>query len=150
LIPDELAKGFGFFQSKPATGFSPVAVTPDELGDAWKGGKVHLPLRSTWNGKLVGQPLAGVDMVFNFPQLIAHLVKSRNARAGTIVGSGTVSNKDAKRGYSCIAEQRCLEMIAGGQPVTPFMAFGDTIHIEMLDADGKSIFGAIEQTVKQC
>jgi fumarylacetoacetate (FAA) hydrolase len=149
LIPDELAKGFGFFQSKPATGFSPVAVTPDELGDAWKGGKVHLPLRSTWNGKLVGQPLAGVDMVFNFPQLIAHLVKSRNARAGTIVGSGTVSNKDAKRGYSCIAEKRCLEMIAGGKPVTPFMAFGDTIHIDMLDADGKSIFGAIEQTVKQ-
>jgi fumarylacetoacetate (FAA) hydrolase len=149
LIPEELAKGFGFVQSKPATSFSPVAVTPDELGDAWKGGKVHLPLRSTWNGKLVGQPHAGVDMVFNFPQLIAHLAKSRNVRAGSIIGSGTVSNKDAKRGYSCIAEQRCLEMIAGGEPVTPFMAFGDTIRIDMLGGDGKSVFGAIEQAVKQ-
>jgi fumarylacetoacetate (FAA) hydrolase len=148
LIPEELAKGFGFVQSKPATSFSPVAVTPDELGDAWKGGKVHLPLLSTWNGKLVGKPQAGVDMVFNFPQLIAHLAKTRNVRAGSIIGSGTVSNKDPKRGYSCIAEQRCLEMIAGGEPVTPFMAFGDTIRIEMLD-DGKSVFGAINQTVKQ-
>jgi len=149
LIPDELAKGFGFVQSKPATSFSPVAVTPDELDDAWKGGKVHLPLLSTWNGKLVGKPQAGVDMVFNFPQLIAHLAKSRNVRAGSIIGSGTVSNKDAKRGYSCIAEQRCLEMIAGGAPVTPFMAFGDTIRIEMLGGDGKSVFGAIEQRVQQ-
>ncbi|MYM68533.1 fumarylacetoacetate hydrolase [Pseudoduganella sp. FT55W] len=148
LIPEELAKGFGFLQSKPATSFSPVAVTPDELGDAWKGGKVHLPLLSTWNDKLVGKPQAGVDMVFNFPQLIAHLAKSRNVRAGSIIGSGTVSNKDSKKGYSCIAEQRCLEMIAGGEPVTPFMAFGDTIRIEMLD-DGKSVFGAIHQTVKQ-
>ncbi|MRX07069.1 fumarylacetoacetate hydrolase [Pseudoduganella sp. FT25W] len=148
LIPDELAKGFGFVQSKPATSFSPVAVTPDELGDAWKGGKVHLPLLSTWNDKLVGKPHAGVDMVFNFPQLIAHLAKSRNVRAGSIIGSGTVSNKDAKRGYSCIAEQRCLEMIAGGAPLTPFMAFGDTIRIEMLD-DGKSVFGAIAQTLTQ-
>ena len=148
LIPDELAKGFGFLQSKPATSFSPVAVTPDELGDAWKGGKVHLPLLSTWNGKLVGKPHAGVDMVFNFPQLIAHLAKTRNVRAGSIIGSGTVSNKDPKRGYSCIAEQRCLETIATGSPVTPFMAFGDTIRIEMLD-DGKSVFGAINQTVKQ-
>ncbi|GJJ03939.1 fumarylacetoacetate hydrolase [Duganella rhizosphaerae] len=149
LIPDELAKGFGFVQSKPATSFSPVAVTPDELGDAWKGGKVHLPLLSTWNGKLVGKPQAGVDMVFNFPQLIAHLAKSRNVRAGSIIGSGTVSNKDAKRGYSCIAEQRCLETIAGGAPLTPYMAFGDTIRIEMLGGDGKSVFGAIEQAVKQ-
>jgi fumarylacetoacetate (FAA) hydrolase len=148
LIPEELAKGFGFLQSKPATSFSPVAVTPDELGDAWKGGKVHLPLLSTWNDKVVGKPHAGVDMVFNFPQLIAHLAKSRNVRAGSIIGSGTVSNKDAKRGYSCIAEQRCLEMIATGAPVTPFMAFGDTIRIEMLD-DGKSVFGAIAQTIKQ-
>jgi fumarylacetoacetate (FAA) hydrolase len=148
LIPEELAKGFGFLQSKPATSFSPVAVTPDELGDAWKGGKVHLPLLSTWNEKVVGKPHAGVDMLFNFPQLIAHLAKSRNVRAGSIIGSGTVSNKDAKRGYSCIAEQRCLEMIATGAPVTPFMAFGDTIRIEMLD-DGKSVFGAIAQTVKQ-
>ena len=149
LIPEELAKGFGFLQSKPATSFSPVAVTPDELDDAWKGGKVHLPLRSTWNGKLVGQPHAGVDMIFNFPQLVAHLAKSRNVRAGAIIGSGTVSNKDAKRGYSCIAEQRALEMIAGGAPLTPFMAFGDTIRIEMLDRDGKSVFGAIDQKLVQ-
>ncbi len=149
LIPDELAKGFGFLQSKPATAFAPLAVTPDELGEAWQGGKVHLPLRSIWNGKLVGQPNAGVDMVFNFPQLIAHLCKTRNARAGTIVGSGTVSNKDAKLGYSCIAEKRCLEMIADGVASTPFMLFGDTIKIEMLDSAGKSIFGAIEQTVRQ-
>ena len=149
LIAPELAKGFGFLQSKPASSFSPVAVTPDELGDAWKGGKVHLPLRSTWNGKLVGQPQCGVDMVFNFPQLIAHLCKTRNARAGSIVGSGTVSNKDEKRGYSCIAEKRCLEMIADGVASTPFMLFGDTIRIEMLDAANKSIFGAIEQKVVQ-
>jgi len=149
LIPDELAKGFGFVQSKPATSFSPVAVTPDELGDAWKGGKVHLPLLSTWNDKLVGKPQAGVDMIFNFPQLIAHVAKTRNLRAGAIIGSGTVSNKDAKRGYSCIAEQRCLETIAGGAPLTPFMAFGDTIRIEMLGSDGKSVFGAIDQAVKQ-
>ena len=149
LIPEELAKGFGFLQSKPASSCSPVAVTPDELGEHWKDGKLHLPLRSTWNGKLVGQPQAGVDMVFNFPQLIAHLCKSRNARAGTIVGSGTVSNKDDKRGYSCIAEKRSLEMIADGVASTPFMLFGDTIKIEMLDAAGKSIFGAIEQTVTE-
>ncbi len=149
LIAPELAKGFGFVQSKPASSFSPVAITPDELGDAWKDGKVHLPLRSTWNGKLVGQPNAGVDMVFNFPQLIAHLCKSRNARAGTILGSGTVSNKDAKKGYSCIAEKRCLELIDDGVASTPFMLFGDTIRIEMLDAAGKSIFGAIEQVLKQ-
>ncbi|WP_426104739.1 fumarylacetoacetate hydrolase family protein [Massilia sp. TSP1-1-2] len=149
LIAPELAKGFGFVQSKPASSFSPVAVTPDELGEAWKDGKVHLPLRSTWNGKLVGQPNAGVDMVFNFPQLIAHLCKTRKARAGTIVGSGTVSNKDAKKGYSCIAEKRCLEMIADGVASTPFMLFEDMIKIEMLDAAGKSIFGAIEQKVEQ-
>jgi fumarylacetoacetate (FAA) hydrolase len=149
LIPDELAKGFGFLHSKPATGFSPVAVTPDELDTAWKGGKAHLPLRSTWNGKLVGQPHAGADMTFNFPKLIAHLARSRNLRAGTIVGSGAVSNKDAKRGYSCIAEQRALETLAGGAAVTPLMAFGDTIRIEMLGADGKSVFGAIDQSVKQ-
>ncbi len=149
LIPDELAKGFGFLQAKPATSFSPVAVTPDELGDAWKGGKVHLPLHSSWNGKLVGKPQAGVDMVFNFPQLIAHLAQTRNVRAGSIIGSGTVSNSGGKRGYSCIAEQRCLEIIANGSASTPYMAFGDTIRIEMFDADGKSIFGAIDQTVKQ-
>lgn len=147
LIPAELAKGFGFFQSKPASSFSPVAVTPDELGDAWSEGKVHLPLRSTWNEVLVGQPNAGVDMVFSFPQLITHLCKTRQARAGTIIGSGTVSNKDSKKGYSCIAEKRALEMIAQGEPSTAFMKFGDKIRIEMLDKNGKSIFGAIEQSV---
>ena len=147
LIPGELAKGFGFFQSKPASSFSPVAVTPDELGEAWQDGKVHLPLRATWNGALVGQPNAGVDMVFNFGQLIAHLCKTRNARAGSIVGSGTVSNKEGKKGYTCIAEKRCLEMIADGEAKTPFMSFGDTIKLEMLDGNGKSIFGAINQTL---
>lgn len=147
LIPAELAKGFGFFQSKPASSFSPVAVTPDELGDAWSEGKVHLPLRSTWNEVLVGQPNAGVDMVFSFPQLITHLCKTRQARAGTIIGSGTVSNKDSKKGYSCIAEKRALEMIAQGEPSTSFMKFGDKIRIEILDKNGKSIFGAIEQSV---
>lgn len=149
LIPAELAKGFGFFQSKPATSFSPVAVTPDELGTAWQDGKVHLPLRATWNGTLVGQPNAGVDMVFSFPQLIAHLAKTRNARAGSIIGSGTVSNKDARKGYTCIAEKRCLETIADGEAKTSFMKFGDTIKIEMLDANGKSIFGAINQQVAE-
>ena len=147
LIPAELAKGFGFFQSKPASSFSPVAVTPDELGEAWKDGKVHLALRSTWNDTLVGQPNAGVDMVFSFPQLITHLCKTRNARAGTIIGSGTVSNKDPKKGYSCIAEKRALEMIADGVATTEFMKFGDKIRIEMLDKNAKSIFGAIEQSV---
>ena len=149
LIPAELAKGFGFVQSKPATSFSPVAITPDELGEAWKDGRVHLPLRATWNGVLVGQPDAGVDMVFSFPQLIAHLAKTRNVRAGSIIGSGTVSNKDASRGYTCIAEKRCLEMIADGQAATPFMKFGDSIRLEMLDANGKSLFGAIDQDVVQ-
>ncbi|WP_028101891.1 fumarylacetoacetate hydrolase family protein [Pseudoduganella violaceinigra] len=147
LIPEELAKGFGFLQSKPATSFSPVAVTPDELGEAWRDSKVHLPLRSSWNGKLVGQPHAGADMVFNFAQLVSHLAMTRNVRAGSVIGSGTVSNKDAKKGYSCIAEKRCLEMIADGKPSTDFMAFGDTIRIEMLDGEGRSIFGAIEQAV---
>lgn len=149
LIPAELAKGFGFFQSKPASSFSPVAVTPDELGAAWQDGKVHLPLRVTWNSVQVGQPNAGVDMVFSFPTLIAHLAKTRNARAGSIIGSGTVSNKDSRKGYTCIAEKRCLEMIADGEAKTPFMKFGDTIRIEMLDANGKSIFGAINQEVVQ-
>jgi fumarylacetoacetate (FAA) hydrolase len=149
LIPAELAKGFGFLQSKPATSFAPVAVTPDELSTAWQDGKVHLPLRTTWNGALVGQPNAGVDMVFGFPELIAHLARTRNARAGSIIGSGTVSNKDARKGYTCIAEKRCLEIIADGEAKTPFMKFGDTIRIEMLDANGKSIFGAINQQVTQ-
>lgn len=149
LMPAELAKGFGFLQSKPASSFSPVAVTPDELGDAWRDGKVHLPLRVTWNGQQAGQPNAGVDMVFNFPQLIAHLAKTRNVRAGSIIGSGTVSNKDVKKGYACIAEKRALEMVAEGEAKTPFMKFGDRIRIEMQDAHGKSIFGAIDQQVVQ-
>jgi fumarylacetoacetate (FAA) hydrolase len=147
LIPAELAKGFGFFQSKPATAFSPVAVTPDELGTAWDGHKVQLPLIVHWNGKRVGQAHAGTDMVFNFPQLIAHVAKTRNLKAGSIIGSGTVSNKDTSRGYSCIAEQRALEMIAEGKPVTPFMKYGDRVKIEMFDATGQSVFGAIDQTV---
>ncbi len=149
LIPAELAKGFGFLQSKPATAFSPVAVTPDELGPAWRDGRIHLPLRATWNNDLVGQPNAGDDMVFGFPQLIAHLAKTRNVRAGSIIGSGTVSNKDARRGYTCIAEKRALEMIEGGEPTTPFMRFGDNIRLDMRDAAGKSIFGAIDQKVVQ-
>jgi fumarylacetoacetate (FAA) hydrolase len=147
LIATELAKGFGFFQSKPATAFSPVAVTPDELGAVWDGCKVHLPLLVHWNGRKVGQANAGVDMVFDFPQLIAHLCRTRNARAGSIVGSGTVSNREASKGYSCIAEKRALEMIAEGRATTPFLKFGDTVRIEMLDAEGSSIFGAIEQKV---
>ncbi|WP_194713781.1 fumarylacetoacetate hydrolase family protein [Noviherbaspirillum soli] len=149
LIPAELAKGFGFLQSKPATAFSPVAVTPDELGTAWRDGRVHLPLRATWNNNLVGQPNAGDDMVFGFPQLVAHLAKTRNVRAGSIIGSGTVSNKDARRGYTCIAEKRALEMIEGGEPTTPFMRFGDNIRLDMRDADGRSLFGAIDQKVVQ-
>ena len=147
LVPNELAKGFGFFQSKPATAFSPVAVTPDELGDAWQGGRVHLTLQSTWNGKLVGQCEAGPEMTFHFGQLIAHIAKTRNVRAGSIVGSGTVSNKDWSKGYSCIAEKRCIETIEGGAPKTPFMQYGDTIRIEMMGRDKQSIFGAIEQKV---
>jgi fumarylacetoacetate (FAA) hydrolase len=147
LIPGELAKGFGFFQSKPATAFSPVAVTPDELGSAWHGGRLHLDLESTWNGQRVGRCSAGEEMTFHFGQLIAHLCKTRNCRAGSIVGSGTVSNKDWSRGYSCIAEKRAIETIEGGAPKTPFMQFGDTIRIEMKGGDGASLFGAIEQKV---
>jgi fumarylacetoacetate (FAA) hydrolase len=147
LIPAELAKGFGFFQSKPATAFSPVAVTPDELGDAWREGRVHRPMTVHWNGKKVGQPDCGIDMVFHFGQLIAHAAKTRNLRAGSIVGSGTISNKDAKRGFCCIAEKRCLETIEHGAPQTEFMKFGDSVKIEMFDAAGKSIFGAIDQAV---
>jgi fumarylacetoacetate (FAA) hydrolase len=147
LIPAELAKGFGFFQSKPATSFAPVVVTPDELGEHWREGRVHLPLLVHWNGKKVGQPDAGTDMVFHFGQLIAHAAKTRNLRAGAIVGSGTVSNKDTKRGYCCIAEKRCLEMIEHGEARTEFMKYGDTVKIEMLDEAGQSIFGAIDQAV---
>jgi fumarylacetoacetate (FAA) hydrolase len=147
LIPAELAKGFGFFHGKPATAFGPVAVTPDELGDAWRDGKVHRPMLCHWNGRKVGEADAGEDMVFDFHQLLAHVVRTRNARAGTIVGSGTVSNKDPSKGWSCIAEVRALEMIAGGKPQTAFMKFGDRIRIEMVAADGQSIFGAIDQAV---
>jgi fumarylacetoacetate (FAA) hydrolase len=147
LIPAELGKGFGFFQSKPATAFSPVAVTPDELGNAWHEGRVHRPMIVHWNGKKVGQPDCGTDMVFNFGELIAHAAKTRNVRAGSIVGSGTVSNKDTKRGYCCIAEKRCLETIEHGAPTTEFMKFGDSVKIEIFDEAGKSIFGAIDQSV---
>ncbi len=147
LIPAELAKGFGFLQSKPATAFGPVAVTPDELGAAWRGGRMHLNLESSWNGKRVGLCAAGDEMTFHFGQLIAHLAKTRNVRAGSIVGSGTVSNKDWSRGYSCIAEKRAIETIESGAPKTGFMQFGDTIRIEMKGEDGASLFGAIEQRV---
>jgi fumarylacetoacetate (FAA) hydrolase len=147
LIPAELAKGFGFFQSKPATAFSPVAVTPDELGDAWRDAKVHQPLVVHWNGEPVGAPNAGDDMTFDFGQLIAHIAKTRNVRAGSIVGSGTVSNLDRSLGYCCIAEKRSLEMIESGVARTPFMKYGDRVRIEMFDAHGQSIFGAIDQMV---
>ena len=147
LIPAELAKGFGFFQSKPATAFSPVAVTVDELGDAWKGGRLHMTLQSTWNGRKAGMCDAGPEMTFHFGQLIAHICKTRNVRAGSVIGSGTVSNKDWAHGYSCIAEKRAIETIEGGKPVTEFMKFGDTIRIEAKAKDGQSVFGAIEQKV---
>jgi fumarylacetoacetate (FAA) hydrolase len=147
LIPAELAKGFGFYQSKPATGFSPVCVTPDELGSAWDGGKVRLPLRSWINGALFGAPDCGTDMTFDFTQLIAHATRTRNMRAGAIVGSGTISNYDRSKGASCLAETRTLETIEHGKPQTPFLRFGDCVRIEMLDAAGASIFGAIEQRV---
>ncbi len=147
LIPAELAKGFGFLHSKPASGFSPVAVTPDALGEAWKDGKLHLPLISHINGKEIGRPNAGEDMQFHFGQLIAHAAKTRHLTAGTIVGSGTVSNRREDSGSSCLAEERMLEIIADGQPKTPFMSFGDVVRVEMLDAGGESIFGAIEQVI---
>jgi fumarylacetoacetate (FAA) hydrolase len=147
LIPDELAKGFGFFQSKPSTAFSPVAITPDELGDAWDGSKVHLPLITYLNEKLYGEPNAGVDMTFDFATLIAHAAKSRALGAGTIIGSGTVSNYDRSKGASCIAETRMLEMIAHGKPTTPFMKAGDRVRIEMLDQHHQSLFGSIDQSV---
>ncbi|MGA0940091.1 MAG: fumarylacetoacetate hydrolase family protein [Burkholderiaceae bacterium] len=147
LIPDELAKGFGFLQSKPATAFSPVAVTVDELGEAWQGGRLNGVLQSAWNGRRVGLCEAGPEMTFHFGQLIAHLAKTRRVRAGSVIGSGTVSNKDWAKGYSCIAEKRCIETIENGKPSTDFMRFGDTIRIEMKGRDGQSIFGAIDQTV---
>lgn len=159
LIPAELAKGFGFFQSKPSTTFSPVAVSPDELGEAWYGGKLHLPLMVSLNGKPFGRADAGVDMTFDFATLVAHAAKTRPLVAGTIIGSGTVSNKldggpgkaisEGGAGYSCIAEIRTIETIQHGQPTTPFLKFGDQVRIEMHDRSGHSIFGAIEQTVEK-
>jgi fumarylacetoacetate (FAA) hydrolase len=147
LIPAELAKNFGFFQSKPATAFSPVAVTPDELGEAWDGARLHRPLTVTFNGKQFGAPDAGEDMTFSFPQLIAHAARTRFLGAGSIIGSGTVSNQGSRLGSCCIAEQRSLETIAHGAPKTPFMRFGDRVRIEMFDKVGTSIFGAIDQDV---
>lgn len=147
LIPGELAKGFGFFQSKPATAFSPVAVTPDELGAAWDGRRAHLPLTVHLNDRLFGAPNAGVDMTFDFAQLIAHAAKTRFLAAGSIVGSGTVSNVDRSSGSACLAEKRMLEQIADGRPSTPFMRFGDRVRLEMMDRAGASIFGAIDQKV---
>ena len=159
LIPGELAKGFGFLQSKPASAFSPVAVTPDELGGDWRDGRVHRPLTVHVNGALFGNPDAGTDMVFNFPQLVAHLAKTREVEAGSIIGSGTVSNKQGGLhgssianggvGYCCLAELRMYETIESGKPLTAFLAFGDTVRIEMFDRHGASIFGAIDQRVER-
>jgi fumarylacetoacetate (FAA) hydrolase len=147
LVPGELAKGFGFYQSKPATGFSPVAITPDELGDAWREGKVHLPLVSHINGKRFGSPNAGVDMTFSFHQIIAHAARTRRLGTGTIVGSGTVSNTDRSTGSSCLAELRALEMIEHGAPRTPFLSFGDRVRIEMRTPQNTPLFGSIDQRV---
>ncbi|MFB9847270.1 fumarylacetoacetate hydrolase family protein [Oceanisphaera arctica] len=147
LIPNELGKGFGFFQSKPASSFSPVAITPDELGDAWRDTKVHHRLRVHLNGKLFGEPDAGTDMTFNFARLVAHISFNRALCAGTIIGSGTVSNTDRSTGSCCLAERRMLEILEQGEARTPFMKFGDRVRIEMLDAQGQSIFGSIDQQV---
>ncbi len=147
LIPGELAKGFGFYNSKPSTAFSPVAVTPDELGVAFEDGTFKLPLITHLNGELFGEPECGVDMTFNFLQLIEHVTKTRNLGAGAIIGSGTISNYDRSRGSSCLAEKRMLETIEHGEAKTPFMKYGDRVRIEMLDAEGNSIFGAIDQKV---
>jgi fumarylacetoacetate (FAA) hydrolase len=149
LIPGELAKGFGFFSSKPSSAFSPVAITPDELGDAWDGKKLHLPLTTHLNGEMFGEPNCGVDMTFDFPTIVAHAAKTRPLSAGCVVGSGTISNYDRSKGSSCLAEKRMLEIIADGKPTTSFMKFGDTVKIEMFDAEGVSIFGAIDQKVVQ-
>lgn len=149
LIPAELAKGFGFLQSKPRSTLSPVLVTPDELGDQWRDSTLSLPLHSTLNGEFFGKPEAGVDMQFNFAQLLAHAARTRPLTAGTIVGSGTIANQDTSKGASCLAEIRMLEIIADGKPSTSFMKFGDTIRVEMFDLQGDSIFGAIEQKIVQ-
>jgi fumarylacetoacetate (FAA) hydrolase len=148
LIPGELAKGFGFLQSKPRSALSPVLVTPDELREFWQDTTLHLPLRSWLNGERFGEPEAGVDMQFNFARLVSHAAKTRPLTAGTIVGSGTVANEDESKGASCLAELRMLEIIANGKPTTPFMSFGDTIRIEILDEEGASLFGAIEQVIE--
>ncbi|MCE3004507.1 MAG: fumarylacetoacetate hydrolase family protein [Xanthomonadaceae bacterium] len=147
LIPDELAKGFGFLQSKPRSALSPVFVTPDELGDAWRDDKVHLALTTHINGDWFGAPEAGVDMQFSFAQLIAHAAKTRPLSAGTLVGSGTIANQDESKGASCLAERRTLETLRDGKPSTPFLRFGDRVRIEMLDRAGRSVFGAIEQRI---
>jgi fumarylacetoacetate (FAA) hydrolase len=149
LIPGELAKGFGFLQSKPRSTLSPVFVTPDELGDAWRGNKLHLPLLTHVNGEWFGAPEAGVDMQFDFAQLVAHVARTRPLSAGTIVGSGTIANEDTSLGASCFAEKRTVETLATGKPQTPFMSFGDLVRIEMFDRDGRSIFGAIEQRIER-
>lgn len=147
LIPGELAKGFGFYQSKPSTSFSPVAVTTDELGDAYRDGKIHLPLKTYLNGKLFGEPDCGVDMTFSYNQLLAHVTRTRRLGAGTIIGSGTISNYDRSKGSSCIAEKRMLETLELGKPNTPFLKFGDAVRIEMSTSDGMNIFGTIDQKV---
>ncbi|MFP5373607.1 MAG: fumarylacetoacetate hydrolase family protein [Gammaproteobacteria bacterium] len=149
LIPGELAKGFGFLQSKPRSALSPVFVTPDELGEAWRGNKLHLPLVTHVNGQWFGAPEAGVDMQFDFAQLVAHAARTRPLSAGTIVGSGTIANQDTSKGASCFAEKRTVEALEHGAPRTPFMKFGDRVRIEMLDREGRSIFGAIEQTIER-
>ncbi len=149
LIPNELAKGFGFLQSKPRSALSPVFVTPDELGDAWRGSKVHLPLLTHINGVWFGAPEAGVDMQFDFAQLVAHAARTRPLSAGTIVGSGTVANEDTSLGASCFAEKRTVETLETGKPITPFMQYGDTVRIEMRSRDGDDIFGAIEQRIER-
>jgi fumarylacetoacetate (FAA) hydrolase len=149
LIPNELAKGFGFLQSKPRSALSPVFVTPDELGDAWRDNKVHLPLLTHINGAWFGAPEAGIDMQFDFAQLVAHAAKTRPLSAGTIVGSGTVANQDTSLGASCFAEKRTVETLETGKPVTPFMKYGDVVRIEMRSRDGDDIFGAIEQRIER-
>jgi len=147
LIPAELAKGFGFLQSKPRSALSPVFVTPDELRDAWQGEKLHLPMRTWLNDKWFGEAECGVDMQFSFAQLVAHAAKTRPLTAGSIVGSGTIANEDTSKGASCLAEQRTVEALRDGKPSTPFLKFGDTLRIDITDSEGASIFGAIEQVI---
>ncbi|MGH8162299.1 MAG: fumarylacetoacetate hydrolase family protein [Gammaproteobacteria bacterium] len=149
LIPAELKKGFGFLQGKPRSALSPVFVTPDELGDVWRENKLHLPMRTWLNGKWLGEADCGVDMQFDFGQLVAHAAKTRPLVAGTLVGSGTIANEDTSKGASCLAEQRTVETLRDGKPSTPFLKFGDEVRIEVTDNDGQSLFGAIEQTVER-